>query len=1046
MRFHTLSLEGIGSFHDRTVLDFDRLSKFGVFLIHGKTGAGKSTLLDALVFALYGHVAGHGEQSSDQRLLSFYWDKDYSPSVELVFASQGQYFRLHRTVEFTKPGNKNPTPQKALLEQDDNLEFLHPTEIAAGVSQVNSKVRAVLGLEEKHFLQTVLLPQGKVQEFLTSEASRRFEVLRELFGAQRFTRLEQAARDKVLAFEQVDAKHSQMQCARIESLGNLLGSNELLEDRGAELKRIVKDAGRSSLVLQQTVSPILDEATSLLAEHLRTSQTAADRASAEANEAQEALRLAQREAEIIAEASKWTSQLEAMEAEKPQFKALEEANKTAHKAAEVLQAWENLEPTRRRAKHKLDDVFLLVHQVDTYKEHLPDFHPNTNFFEQTDLDYWLQDPKPTELLSSFARDLQQSTQAMAATLKKVAEYLHDASNTNRSLEAKTAAIVAGKDQLRSVETKISSTKTKLEQAEGKLKDATSLADKIPHLEEKFAQSRTLVEKSLNLEKLVETVKESEAHLASLQQNLEKAKADEESALAAWIRADAPRLAAHLVSGEPCPVCGSLTHPHPASSEGGGATLEEYESRRESRAKLDAAVSGLREEVAGLQAEAGTAKENLGGKTIDEVQTLHEANGKALREAQQAKKDATELANTLKECSSELESLSSTREEVALKVSATEAEAALLRKSAAQLEKKIRLALNDPDGKLEANSLLEANNQLLQLAKSLEDGVQDWLLVREQWHGLQDAFQKSLHKFGYETIKDAQLDAKTLQDLQTDEKRVEDFWQTFQNLRAKLETPLYANKANNTPPDLEELTEVARLHSETAKQLLERSTSLKTLLESARGQVASFNEAEEQWKKESVQFAPMKELADKLTGTNRLKSTLTSFFLGKRLDQVLEVANQRITDISRGYYQIRHIETDVDSRDKKYHGLGIGMYNAAKDETIPPRSLSGGEKFYCALAIALALSEVVQAERGAITLENIFIDEGFGSLDNTTRNLVMETLRSLGRGGRSVGIISHVGELMEEIEAKVEVTNDRSGHTTGGKRIGSRLAYWDDLSV
>ena len=123
---------------------------------------------------------------------------------------------------------------------------------------------------------------------------------------------------------------------------------------------------------------------------------------------------------------------------------------------------------------------------------------------------------------------------------------------------------------------------------------------------------------------------------------------------------------------------------------------------------------------------------------------------------------------------------------------------------------------------------------------------------------------------------------------------------------------------------------------------------------------------------------------------------------------------------------------LDDRSRSKEGLGINIYNAAEDSTTSPLSLSGGEKFYCSLAIALALSAVVQAERGGVELDNIFIDEGFGSLDDTTRDIVISTLKRLYQDSkRSVGIISHVNELKTDIPLQLEVKNYRSG--SGGNR-------------
>jgi exonuclease SbcC len=152
--------------------------------------------------------------------------------------------------------------------------------------------------------------------------------------------------------------------------------------------------------------------------------------------------------------------------------------------------------------------------------------------------------------------------------------------------------------------------------------------------------------------------------------------------------------------------------------------------------------------------------------------------------------------------------------------------------------------------------------------------------------------------------------------------------------------------------------------------------------------------------------------------------LQSFVLAARLEQVAEVASRRLLEMSGGRYTFLH--SDAQARNGARGGLGLDVFDEYTGVRRATKTLSGGESFMASLALALGLADVVTAETGGVQLDTLFVDEGFGTLDPNSLDAVMTVLDELRRGGRTVGVISHVEELRTRIPTRLEVISGREG--------------------
>jgi len=184
------------------------------------------------------------------------------------------------------------------------------------------------------------------------------------------------------------------------------------------------------------------------------------------------------------------------------------------------------------------------------------------------------------------------------------------------------------------------------------------------------------------------------------------------------------------------------------------------------------------------------------------------------------------------------------------------------------------------------------------------------------------------------------------------------------------------------------------------------------------------EADAQTRTLDEQYAVVGTLSDVANGQTGNKVSLQRFVLSVLLDDVLIEASQRLYAMSKGRYQL--LRKGDRSKGNRASGLELEVEDAYTSKVRPVATLSGGESFMAALSMALGLSDVVQAYAGGIKLDTLFIDEGFGSLDQESLDLAVRTLVDLQSSGRMVGVISHVAEMREQIGARIDIQKTSSG--------------------
>lgn len=1045
MRILRLTMDAVGPFPGHEVIDFEAFSDAGRFLLSGPTGAGKSTIIDAIVFALYGKVSG-GRDSSDSRIRSRYANEQAKTEVELIFSTSSGNYKVRRqpAYERVKKNGKGVTKQNAkawLFKLDEQLREV--SEPLTKTSDVGTEITRIVGLNREQFTQTVVLPQGKFAQFLRSTSKDRQDLLQELFGTAIFEDLQL---DLVERAREVKKKQEALNAnlrANLEVLASLLDEAPQLNQERSLVYAPVPKVDCEFDPLETAWASRFEP----LAPWLEHNQRCADLEVSALREQEDKLR------------SEFTSQRDlaarqerywALTKEHEQLVTQGPAQRQRLAQIQALQALADLKPWHEQLKQAQQAV--AQRQLE-----------QTAALEQLEPDERVQAvlQRPGDYQSAQALSVQLTAQV--ASLSPQVELEAGLDGRRRDLQAKTQAH--------------ESASTKL--AQGREREnqlPTQIASKQELLEQLNEQAATLPATQLAQEQAAQALKLAKAHeqlakdhqqALKLQQlvalELKQASQKHKHMLEQWLSQSALNLAQNLVDGAPCPVCGATEHPAPATQGGENISQDQLDQALEEVNEAQEELSQASEKVTKLAAQLEAQPCQL--SPVQAREQLEEAKA-ALAAAKQAGEQARSCKTHITELNAELETLRADNQaaqtrlagdakEIQLLGEKIESDAASLscegfESVAAKAEYLSQLAAG-------LEQLAKAGQELSQCQKRAQQAADSfaaqWAHASESFadHSAKPAAPAPTDPAETEPTQAEPTQAEPTQD--TSVANVQDGYaqacQDFAGLdltalkaaAASYEKSLSINQAalaelegiELTPPPLEQTQ--AQLEQAQAKtQACQTYASTwQAFAGQVNAQLAKLNELLARRSKASDKDAQLLALASAANGDNQARLTLSAWVLQAHFRQVLVFANERLGVIGAGRYELINVDSEEDTRQQK-QGLGLAVVDHLSGTTRSPRTLSGGESFYVSLALALALADVVATQNGGIEMNTLFIDEGFGSLDEGTLAEVMDVLSALHSGGRVVGIVSHVSELKRAIPAAVEVRPLLGGGSTLRTRV------------
>ncbi len=1045
-----LTLSAFGPFSDLVELDLTQLDGQGLFLITGDTGAGKTTLFDAICFALYGEVSG--PYRPVEHLRSDFAAPDAQTFVQLEFVHRGKPYILKRNPAYERPKLRGSGTVK---EKPDARLILPGEPPVQGVRQVNAAVRELLGIDCPQFKQVGMIAQGEFMKLLNASTDEREGILRQVFATQKYQNLtnalQAAAGDAKKAcetqnllmlerFRQVDCPETSAQKEGIVNLKRAENPAQLpqmqaaltalLEEDRAELARLEPALERAKQDLERATR---------LEEQAKTAEGTRQRLKAERTELTQ---LQDKAPEMQQREEAFRRSEAALKQVKPLADRADGAAAAEAKANRELQA---LAPRLEQAQQNEAAALARLEQANAAQPEVEDLKQKLTLLEQ-------QLP--------LYHQHQEAAKALAALEAQTKTAVTDFETAKAAAEAKEEALGQTRRELDGLK----GVPLQLEQARHRYEDLgvvqKALADWRAAAEAEQTAAAALHDAQEIYTKKQETFQQAEAHAAGLRRRLDDCRAG--------------LLARDLNEGVPCPVCGAVHHPAPAALPDAPVTEADLQAAEEAREAARSEKDQAMKAAEASNAEHKAAQEHTARqwKLFAEhwqEQTLIPPlppEGPAPEPAQLDKA----LANALADCKAEGRQLRAQddRRKKLEKLLPTQEEAT---RAEAEKRENLQSALTDlkaQKARAEANvehltQGLEWPSEQAALAQKTEWEGRHTALLKEQTAAqtAYDDVQRELNSLTTEKAKKSAVLKENAAQTQTSARELNEILHklafadraayeaalcTEEELRSERETldqhkhdlqtaeaavaALEKEAANQPQPaaPLPQLEERHRAADDEVHKLNQASSTVGFRQKSNQAIADALNRLA----KESEQARRKADLLNHLYNTvkgkqaGKVNLSFEAYIQAYYFERVVEAANRRFEAMSEGRYLLRRRDDSVSISGK--NALVLDVLDHYTGKLRPVSSLSGGESFKAALCLALGLSDVIQAGSGGVEIDALFVDEGFGTLDEASLDKALEVLLGLAGPGKMVGVISHVPELKDRITRQIVLKKGALGST------------------
>lgn len=1058
MIFHRLEFEAFMAYPKREVIDFDALNEAGIFLLNGPTGSGKTTVLDAICYALY------GMPSSKRDIGSLYSTHvppgEIKPHIFLELSIQNRRLRIDRTPAYrrliTRGKNKGtPTlenPQalvSELIPGRDPQDEQSWRKAAEGMADSADYLTKLIGLNREQFLKVMLLPQGQFADFLKARSKDRIPLLKQLFPVDTYEQVMNRLREKEQISERAvqDIKHALDRtleqtvttytklCERLSRSGTDLDDNKNIVD---VQEREVSEA-YTKLDLATDLETARHDFEGWFTEHLhavRRQEQQDEHALTDLKDKREKLAAQQQDvaqriqdwAEYEKLQSAWVRHESQEEEHKKQCRTLSNSRAAAPVEAELERSRRDEERRMHAAEHAQDTLNMARSSASQALEALGDCteHLEASLYR-----------------IDTAQDLQRVLNQAPSVMAQLRVYQHD----EQALEEAKAALTALKRDSEKAQRTVEGIAKRELQSQQKLSDISKRLSSLHDVEQNYARAQLALE----------TAKKTQQEVAAHAEKLEQAQTAHDQAVQAYeliqrvsitaseeytrlqkrrLEQVAFTLAEELDEGQPCMVCGSREHPQPAQPSVNGITLVE-------QSEIDAAEKRAHREQ---------QKASAAATSVAQTQTvLDQLNESHMPDSQEAQSQVTEAQNIYNQAQDalkhkreaqhqqeketlELQKISEEQTRARTSLTQLQTQQASEQQTLKKLEKKlcqVVATISFADRVRMLESYVEQAHRAVDASRRLDDAT---ISAAESAYQARQSLERSVFET-FEAVQQAVLTEVQQQHL---EQAISAYREEHATLQASLDRPAMRTVATliehgQKAPSQEELTRIRQERDNVEQQyetLMTREGIRTNGIETLESLFQDYQEQQGESAHAVEQANLYAGLASIARGDNPDKNhqiDLVSYVLGGEFEQVLQVASEHLQRMSDNRYRL----VLSDKREKRARiggGLNISVEDNWNNDQREVNSLSGGESFLASLSLALGLAEVVQARNGGIEIETLFIDEGFGTLDAQTLELVMETLENIRENGRVIGLISHVEDMKERISAQVSIEKRQNGST------------------
>lgn len=1063
MRPLKLKMQAFGSYGRETVIDFTKPEQ-NLFLITGDTGAGKTTIFDAIVFALYGEASSTSNKKEGVVLQSQYAELNIEPYVEMEFMEGEERYTVRRVPRHLKTVTRGAAKGKGTREITGSVTLFMPDGTEYPSKETNAKLQEITGLTKSQFMQVAMIAQGEFMELLRAKSDDKKKIFRKLFNTEMYEQIVNELGNRKRNMEReiaVIRTRCQSETARIKFFGDKAeeknpGDDEisLCEKRLEELKKRVSDG---EIVVMPELTEVLERYLVILDNQLKKAQKLYEDAAEIRDKKRDIYIEAQQLQSLFIQRKQTEEELE--EYRKQSFE-MENKEKLA---GSVSDAWE-IKTFYDFWKAGQEDAERVRTAFETQTERLP------GLMEEEEGMIQEEQKKQKELETvqeEYTRTLEKAEKAIQLfgqikeTKKKMdmGKELLEKARIKEEADKKAFEVLENRGKaLRDRSEQLADAGEKLAVCQSQMKEINGMTADLKALSSIYKEQKTYEKK---IEELKEKYKEARA-------SYEKKHGEYEKKRQNFLDAQAGFLASELMEGMPCPVCGSTEHPRPCvmkkehsefTREGMDLLEKETEKLRAEQENLSAEVKSntdlrdvkkqdfdesfnrlknrMRENIQALPEEfsPGQGQELIRQwmKEVQENGIKYQRDWEELQSVQKQMKDLEEekpavrkqmeiSAEQVREAGIAYESAKAEFQSYSFS-SDFESEEAAKKAEAEAARKKERFtedyntarAAREKAGTERSNTetlikkyraeLPTAEAEEEKRKKNYESMAEGKEMAESQWKSLTDIYEKQMTE---------QL-RKEVQVFREGKKAVEG--------KAQSLTAAIGNRKPPVMADIQKETEDAEHRLKSAESLWDQIRSVYKDNKEADHILSPMLQERQKLVEEHGRIDHLYRLVSGNVSGSRMD--LETYVQRYYLEKILYAANRRFRDMSAGQFELRMYNLEK-AGEGKNRGLDLMVYSAVTGKEREVRTLSGGESFMAALALALGMADQIQESSAAINLDMMFIDEGFGSLDEHSRNQAVKVLLEMAEGSKLIGIISHVTELKQEIEDQLIVTKDESG--------------------
>lgn len=1058
MRPVKLTMQAFGSYGKRTVIDFEKTNQ-NLFLITGDTGAGKSTIFDAIVFALYGEASSGINKKDGTELQSQYVGPETEPFVELVFSeatgAEKKTYTVRRVPRHFRPLKRGT----GVKEESGSVSLIMPDDSEYPQKETDRKLEEIVGMTKNQFMQVAMIAQGEFMELLRAKSDDKKMIFRKLFHTELYGKIvEELGRRRKGKQQEMGQIRTvcQTETAHVEVPADYEKAEELLT-----LKKRIVSSDRLSVVDLEEMLTILEELCSTLKERCST----AGKEYREANR----LYLEKRDACTAGlQLLRRFQELEQAEQELEECKAQEkEIRETADQIRKISDAYEiqavyerymDAEKTVKAAERSLAEQEEALPGLSKMYEETKKQTEETNALLHKEIENYTKVSEKAERAMNVFQEIRKAEQAISSASSAARQAENIASEARQNV----SRLEENEQKWRSQAETLGQAGLLLERWQGEM-------NRMAEMEADLFSIRTL---ALEMNKQKQAADKARQEYADASRIYEQKNKEYENSRRIFLNAQAGFIAKEqLRPGQPCPVCGSLHHPRPCQLEEDhqnlsrdeldvlGEEVNSLRSRQEDTASASRSAAALFQEKENtLTGEMEKLQRKLAenvpeGAEIPEKLTIGQAEKILLERKQslsQKEKGLKEDVQTLKRLQSRLQGIETEKSELrtAAETAAqklTEAKALFASCQARrdsldasreyETEAEAKMALAEAKERKshaeQSSSRAEAAGQKaksdLENAQTLIRRYRTELPGQEKERGeRKKAYERAMQE---KALTESQWKEQTETRERTETARLQEIIDAYNRKKAAAESRRDSAKKETgrkkqpVPEELEAARDQAKARLDEAQKAQDRE---KGYYRADTGVYQALKPVMEERKKVMDEHRRLDELYNLLAGNvTGSRMDIETFVQRYYLERILYAANRRFQDMTGGQFELRMFDIEKAGKGKN-RGLDLMVYSTVTGKEREVRTLSGGESFMAALSLALGMADQIRAGSASVNLDVMFIDEGFGSLDEHSRDKAVRVLQNMAGDSRMIGIISHVSELKQEIEDQLIVQKDEEG--------------------